>query len=64
MPMKYWWKKIFFTIALIEAAEKKEKAEIETMRLLEEKALKELEKKMKEEREDKMEYWVRFRIIK
>ncbi|XP_038210514.1 adenylate kinase 7-like [Zerene cesonia] len=44
-------------IALIEAAEKKEKKELETLRTKEAKALLELEKKMQEEREDKMEYW-------
>ncbi|CAK1553644.1 unnamed protein product [Leptosia nina] len=44
-------------IALVEAAEKKEKADLETLRSKEAKALKELEKKMQEEREDKMEYW-------
>ncbi|VVC96462.1 unnamed protein product [Leptidea sinapis] len=42
----------------IEAAEKKERKELEAMRVKEEKALKELEKMMQEEREDKMEYWL------
>lgn len=32
------------------------------MRTKEEKILKELEKKMQEEREDKMEYWVRLTV--
>ncbi|KAL0840428.1 hypothetical protein ABMA28_015683 [Loxostege sticticalis] len=44
-------------LALIEAAEKQEKAEHETLRAKEAKAMKDLEQKMKEEREEKMEYW-------
>ncbi|XP_050682213.1 adenylate kinase 7-like isoform X2 [Leptidea sinapis] len=44
----------------IEAAEKKERKELEAMRVKEEKALKELEKMMQEEREDKMEYWAEY----
>ncbi|XP_023951612.1 adenylate kinase 7 [Bicyclus anynana] len=43
--------------AKIEAAEKREKQERETLRGIEEKAKKELEEKMKQEREEKMEYW-------
>ncbi|XP_068630658.1 adenylate kinase 7-like [Battus philenor] len=44
-------------IELIEKAEKKEKADKELMEYKQKKALQELEAKMKEEREDKMEYW-------
>ncbi|RVE46311.1 hypothetical protein evm_009030 [Chilo suppressalis] len=44
-------------LALIEAAEKKEREEIETLRTKEARAMKELEQKLKEEREEKMEYW-------
>ncbi|KAJ8732098.1 hypothetical protein PYW08_014828 [Mythimna loreyi] len=44
-------------IALIEAAEKKEKDDAETLRAKEAKAQKELEEKLKQEREEKMEYW-------
>ncbi|XP_045513960.1 adenylate kinase 7-like isoform X1 [Pieris brassicae] len=50
-------------IALIEAAEKKEKIECETLRSQEAKALKELEKKLQEEHEDKMEYWSELYIL-
>ncbi|KAH9644244.1 hypothetical protein HF086_003743 [Spodoptera exigua] len=44
-------------LALIEAAEKKEKYEQETLKTKEAKALKEMEDKLRSEREDKMEYW-------
>lgn len=45
---------------MIEAAERKEKKEVETLRAKAHKAEKELEEKMKEELEEKMEYWVRY----
>ncbi|CAH1644257.1 unnamed protein product [Spodoptera littoralis] len=44
-------------LALIEAAEKKEKCEQETLKSNEAKALKEKEEKLRTEREEKMEYW-------
>ncbi|CAH0627194.1 unnamed protein product [Chrysodeixis includens] len=50
-------------MALIEAAEKKEREELETLRAREEKVLKQLEAKLKEEREEKMEYWVIILIL-
>ncbi|XP_026729312.1 adenylate kinase 7-like isoform X2 [Trichoplusia ni] len=50
-------------MALIEAAEKKEKEELETLRAREEKILKQLEAKLKEEREEKMEYWTELYAI-
>lgn len=55
------YKHIFFNkfLALTEEAEKKEAQEIKSLRTKEEQILKEIEKKMQEEREDKMEYWVR-----
>lgn len=44
--------------AQIEAAERKEKKDLDTLRAKEALVIAELEKKMKEEREEKMEYWV------
>ncbi|CAG9560394.1 unnamed protein product [Danaus chrysippus] len=44
-------------IAQIEAAERKEKKDLDTLRAKEALVMAELEKKMKEEREEKMEYW-------
>lgn len=49
-------------IEQIEAAEKKEKQRLETLRAKEEKIRKELEEKMRQEKEEKMEYWV-IRIV-
>lgn len=43
---------------MIEATEKKEKIEHDTIKAKENKIMKDLENKMKEEREEKMEYWV------
>lgn len=49
--------------AKIEAAEKEEKLQQDTLRAREEKIKRELEKKMREDREDKMEYWVSIVIV-
>ncbi|KAL4703485.1 hypothetical protein ACJJTC_014355 [Scirpophaga incertulas] len=44
-------------LALIEAAEKREKEELEALRAKEDKAMIENERKLKKQREERMEYW-------